>query len=89
MFGAFQAKTSDDNTKTVIKALNLYNQEVEMTINIPYGIFLTQWENYANGDLIQNAFPTLSAEEREFIISGTDSKEWEEMFLTTGTENIR
>lgn len=38
---------------------------------------------YQNGELghIQSAFPHLSAEEREFILTGTTSEEWDAMFL--------
>lgn len=37
---------------------------------------------YQNGELghIQNAFPRLSAEDREFILTGTTPEEWDEMF---------
>lgn len=38
---------------------------------------LTQWEN---GELIQNVFPNLSADEREFIMTGITPQEWHETF---------
>ena len=34
----------------------------------------------AGGILLQNAFPTLSAGDREFIKTGIDNEEWEETF---------
>jgi hypothetical protein len=35
---------------------------------------------YAAGELIQNAFPHLSAGEREFIKTGITDEEWDELF---------
>lgn len=43
---------------------------------------LTQWEN---GELIQNVFPHLSADEREFIMTGITPQEWEDTF---GEKNV-
>ena len=36
-------------------------------------------EKYQNGELIQNAFPYLSAEDRELIISGICPTCWDKM----------
>ncbi len=38
---------------------------------------LKQWES---GTLIQNAMPNLTPDEREFIMTGITTKEWEEAF---------
>jgi hypothetical protein len=40
----------------------------------------TDWEAWKGGKLAQLAFPYLSREDREFIISGTSPKGWEELF---------
>ena len=37
-------------------------------------------EAYKNGKLMQDAFPFLSADEREFLISGMLPDEWERLF---------
>lgn len=37
-------------------------------------------ERWQNGELIQNAMPYLSADERELIISGTCGQCWGKMF---------
>lgn len=38
-------------------------------------------ESWMRGEsLIQNAFPHLSADEREFIMTGITAKEWDEIF---------
>jgi hypothetical protein len=38
---------------------------------------MTMW---ASGVLIQNAMPNLTAEEREFILTGTTKEDWDELF---------
>ena len=35
---------------------------------------------HQNGELVQNVFPTLSVEEREFLVSGISPKEWNDLF---------
>ena len=35
---------------------------------------------HRNGELAQNVFPTLSVEEREFLVSGISPKEWNDLF---------
>lgn len=37
-----------------------------------------QLERWQNGELIQRVFPNLSADEREFLISGITPGTWEE-----------
>ena len=39
-----------------------------------------QLKAHQNGELVQDVFPNLSAEEREFLISGITPNEWNEMF---------
>ena len=55
---------------------------VERTIEIPltatqYEVALYDWEN---GALIQDAFPTLTPGQREFIKSGITEEQWTETF---------
>jgi hypothetical protein len=38
-----------------------------------------QYIAWIDGTLIQDAMPQLSADEREFIISGCTSKDWEQL----------
>ena len=40
----------------------------------------SQIDAWYEGELIQNAMPNLSANEREFIKSGIPSHEWDNMF---------
>ena len=39
-----------------------------------------QFDNWNNGMLIQEAFPNLNADDREFLITGLSPEEWEEIF---------
>lgn len=39
-----------------------------------------QLNAYAAGALLQDAFPNLNADEREFVKSGITAEEWDEMF---------
>lgn len=45
-----------------------------------------QIENYNQGMLVQYAFPHLSREEREFILTGITPQEWQFMFATDDDE---
>lgn len=48
------------------------------TMDLP--ITQEQMDHYNSGALIQNAFPNLSADEREFIMTGITPQEWEDAF---------
>jgi len=39
-----------------------------------------QMEAYNKGELLQRAFPNLTAEQREFIFSGITPEEWDSVF---------
>ena len=39
-----------------------------------------QYESWENGVLAQIAFPTLTADQREFIMSGATKEEWDSIF---------
>lgn len=39
-----------------------------------------QLQRHRNGELIQDVFPHLPAEEREFIMSGITPDEWKEIY---------
>jgi|TARA_R110000744_G_scaffold53524_1_gene114229 hypothetical protein len=53
---------------------NPFNGEVN-TLDIQ--VTDSQLQNYANGALIQVAFPQLSADEREFIKTGITADSWD------------
>jgi hypothetical protein len=51
---------------------------VTRTIELP--ITEQQVDAYVNGALLQDAFPNLSADEREFFKTGITAEEWDAMF---------
>lgn len=48
-----------------------------MQLDLTEEQFQEQYEAWQSGVLIQNAFPTLNADEREFIKTGIPPVEWE------------
>ena len=47
------------------------------TTSIDLPITEAQWRAYEDGALVQNAFPNLDADQREFIISDIPPGEWD------------
>jgi len=43
-------------------------------------VTLEQVASWEQGELVQNAMPNLSADEREFIMTGITPTEWNEIF---------
>ena len=60
-----------------ITRTNPFNGEVN-TLDIP--VTEEQVQAYMNGALIQNAFPNLSADDREFIMTGITEEIWDNIF---------
>ena len=60
-----------------ITRTNPFNGEVN-TLDIK--VTDAQIEYYAAGGLIQDAFPNLSADDREFIKTGITAESWDAMF---------
>lgn len=50
----------------------------ERVMDLP--VTIEQIEAYENGALAQRAFPNLTADQREFIISGIVPEEWDKIF---------
>jgi hypothetical protein len=48
------------------------------------GITQEQYDLYLNGVKVQDAFPHLSADDREFIMTGITAEEWNELFNFNG-----
>ena len=51
---------------------------VTRTLDLP--VTEAQLDAWASGELIQNAFPDLSPDDREFLKTGITPDEWEQMF---------
>ena len=50
------------------------------TSSMDIDVTLEQMASWGQGELVQNAMPNLSADEREFIMTGITPAEWNEMF---------
>jgi hypothetical protein len=50
------------------------------TRTLDINVTLEQLNNYAQGALLQDAFPHLSADDREFIKTGITPEEWDALF---------
>jgi hypothetical protein len=50
------------------------------TRTLDLNVTLEQLNNYAQGALLQDAFPHLSADDREFIKTGITTEEWDALF---------
>ena len=50
------------------------------TSSMDIDVTLEQMASWEQGELVQNAMPNLSADEREFIMTGITPTEWNEMF---------
>ena len=48
------------------------------TLDIP--VTYEQLYEWERGTLIQNAMPNLTADQREFLMTGVTAEEWDEMF---------
>jgi hypothetical protein len=57
-------------------------------VPIPFQEFEANYGSYLNGRYIQEAFPDLSAEMREQMISGTHPACWDEIFAGCRSEEI-
>lgn len=51
-----------------------------ITRSLDLAVTEEQLQSYLNGELLQNAFPNLSASDREFIKSGITDEEWKALF---------
>jgi len=59
---------------------------VERTIDLP--ITEEQLAAWEGGTLIQEAMPQLSADEREFVMTGVTAEEWEKEFGSDEEDQI-
>ena len=67
--------------KTLVrKASQLTGKLTEIIIGIDIQTFFQAFNAWDSGELLQDAFPTLSTDEREFIKTGITAQEWDAMF---------
>ena len=62
----------------IITRTNPFNAAEINTMDLP--VTLDQVDAYMQGVSVQDAFPQLDAEEREFIKTGITAKVWDEIF---------
>lgn len=67
-----------NRTKVILDTVEVKDKEMIFNCNIA---FITQgFDKYNEGKLIQDAFPYLSPDEREFLMTGLTPQEWEDLF---------
>lgn len=72
---------SHDKKSTTIRARStLTGKEHDMVIPVDLEFFLSSCTQYDKGSLIQDAFPYLNAEQREFLLTGAGPGEYDELF---------
>ncbi len=71
----------------VVKRKSLYSLKLnEMELPLTQEEYVAGELRRSKGVLIQNVYPQLDNEQREFLISGTTPEEWREMFGTPEDE---
>lgn len=61
--------------------VELLIHEKKLVLNVPMKKFQKGLHNYNQGKVIQRAFPFLTADEREFMITGLLPEEWDAMWM--------
>ena len=70
-----------DPHKTQIQLHHGGNKTYEsIVVNHPIVLLQKSWDKWKDGELLQNAFPYLTATEREFILTGISDEAWDSMF---------
>ena len=63
-----------------VKIFSTFSQRQNtMMLDLTKEEWYSGYNAWKGGVLVQNAFPTLNADEREFIMTGTTPEEWDEM----------
>lgn len=63
---------------TVISRISIYTKKMN-SMEIPLSLEVIK-ERLSEGKLIQEAFPELNVDQREFLLTGATPEEWEEIF---------
>jgi len=67
----------DENNSTHIC---MKHEDKFITVNIPITDVILAWQIWMAGAMIQDAFYFFSPDEREFIMTGITTEEWDAMF---------
>lgn len=73
---------SNPNQVTIYKVSPRTGQLNRMTFPLGFDLFMNSYQAWKNNKevMIQEAFPTLSNDEREFILTGYTPEDWAAMF---------
>lgn len=58
----------------------LVGTDKKIIVDAPIEDMNQGWYYWMNGKFVQDAFPTLTAEQREFLMTGITPTEWNEIF---------
>ncbi len=61
----------------VTKKSILSGQENTLQIDMSEERYADAYARWKAGELVQNAFPNLTADEREFLMTGSTAEEWD------------
>lgn len=67
-----------NDTTCQMQLTNMMGESKAMVFNAHAADVQAGFADYSEGALIQNAFPMLTMEEREFIMTGMTPEQWEE-----------
>lgn len=79
-------RATSENTVLVHATCDMDGSETSMTFNMNVDTFsqkLREWQDgklVQNGKMIQDVFPMLNADEREFLMTGITPDKWNAMF---------
>jgi len=83
----YNAKVLGENKVLVSMNREMDGKRVEMTLNCSIEELAAGNAAYHKGALIQDAFPFLTADEREFLMTGITKSEWNEIFSEEAEAN--
>ena len=65
----------------IVQKESIYSGKVNsMDIPLSESNYMEAYQKWQNGAYIQNAFPMLNVDQREFLMTGTTPEEWNQMF---------
>ena len=80
MPGPYSVERHGDSAVKVEAVSGLSGKKNSMVLPISLDAFIASRDAWFRGALIQNAFPTLNTDEREFLLTGSTPEEWDAAF---------
>lgn len=72
--------SQDGQRLLIVRVKSLFSGKWNTLDFVTIDLARSQWDAWQAGENIERAMPQLTAEEREFLITGATSEEWEAMF---------